>query len=190
VLAAWYREVGCHLEFDVVHLIEWDLLLLDSLDRAYSRVPHDAVGLTGFTPVSDIGRDWTWLRGSENQHAWEQLRAYARDALGYEGVPHACLGIGPCFPRSFLAKYAALAPPDVGNDELRLPLFTRALGYDVVDTGFRKRWHDPEQDQFFNGDAREIKIATVKAESARADGHRVFHPARFAYRIRSIVPPG
>jgi hypothetical protein len=182
VLAAWYRDVGRYLDFDVLHFVEWDLLMLGPIEQIYSNVPIDAVALTAFTPLSEIERDWEWLSGSTNREAWEELRAYVRAGWGYEEAPYACMGMGPCFPRRFLAEYASIDPPDLCHDELRLPLFAQALGFDVVDTGFRPHWHDPEEDRFFNGVAREISRETVDAELRNEGGRRVFHPARFVYQ--------
>jgi hypothetical protein len=171
------------MDFDVAHFIEWDLLLLDSLERLYASVPDGAVGLTAFTPISVIEHDWSWLQGSDERRQWEQLLAYARTAWSYDGVPHACSGVGPCFPRSFLARYAAIDPPHLCHDELRLPLFAQILGFSIADTGLRRQWHDRGEDRFFNTSAREIELGSVLAELAKADGRRAFHPARFVFSI-------
>lgn len=182
VLLDWFRDIGHRLVFDVVHFIEWDLLLLDPLDRLYASVPPDAVGLTAYTPVAEIGNAWRWVHEPVERQEWEQLLGYARARFGYDGTQHGCLGVGPCFPRSFLADYAAANPPDLGNDELRLPLFAELLGYAVADTGFRRRWHDPDEDQFFNATGRPVAPETVTAELAKPDGRRAFHPVSAAMR--------
>ena len=44
----------------------------------------------------------------------------------------ACLGPGYCLPREFLRRYANLDVPELGHDELRLPLFGRLLGLEVA----------------------------------------------------------
>ncbi|WP_214928892.1 hypothetical protein [Streptomyces sp. ISL-98] len=178
VLLDWFRDVGHRLSFDVVHLLEWDLLLAERLDRLYAAVPPEAVGLTAYTPISVIGEHWRWVARPDGAREWNALLAYARDRLGYDGTPHGCIGVGPCCPRSFLRDYAAVDPPDLGNDELRFPLFAEALGYPVVDTGFRRRWHDPDEDRYFNASARPIDPRTVAIELAKPDGRRAFHPVR------------
>jgi hypothetical protein len=89
---------------------------------------------------------------------------------------------GACFPKSFLARYAAIDPPDLCHDDLRLPLFAQILGYPVIDTGFRRRWDDQDEDRFFSLHAREIDLSTIGAELAKPDGRRVFHPVRAVFR--------
>ncbi|CAM5276389.1 hypothetical protein [Streptomyces griseorubiginosus] len=189
VLLDWYRETGHRLSFDVLHFIEWDLLLTEPLERAYAGVPAGAVGLTVPTPLSVIGDDWRWIAGQDEAREWRELLAFARTRYGYgcddgyDPVPHGCLGDGPCFPRAFLDDYAAADPPALGNDELRYPLFAQLLGYQVVDTGFRRAWHCPADDPYFNafGD-RNIERATIAAELAKPHGRRAFHPVRTPLR--------
>ncbi|MGW3093116.1 hypothetical protein ACWDCC_06665 [Streptomyces sp. NPDC001102] len=187
VLLDWYRDVGRRLSFDVLHLVEWDLLLADSLERIYAGVPPDAVGLTAWTPQSDVGDDWRWLGGREEAGEWRRLLTRARTDFGYDGTPYACLGIGPCFPRAFLDDYAAADPPDLGNDELRYPLFAQLLGYSVVDTGFRRGWHSPGEDRYFNATGQNISPGVVAAELASPEGRRAFHPVRVP--LRGLRPP-
>jgi hypothetical protein len=177
-LAAWYRDVGHRLEFDVLHLVEWDLLLLAPLEQLYGGVGPDAVALTAYTPLSEVAEEWEWMRRPERRAATEQLLRQARERWGYTGEPYACLGIGPRLPRAFLAAYAALDVPEVGHDEIRLPLFSAMLGFRIVDTGFRRSWHEGPDDAFFNATGTDIEEAAVLAELRRPEGRRAFHPVR------------
>jgi hypothetical protein len=178
VLASWFRDVGHTIPFDVAHLIEWDLLLVEPLDSLFSSVPEGAVGLTALTPISELEGEWTRLRHEESRKEWEALLARARSEWGYDDVPHGCVGPGPCFPRSFLEAYAALSPPTLCNDELRLPLFAQILGFRIVDTGLRGPWRGEREDAFFHFRDRDIELSVIKAELARPGGWRAFHPVR------------
>lgn len=196
-LAEWYRDFGHRLDFDVLHFLEWDILLSEPLERCYASVPPDAVGLTALTPLSDVGEDWVWLRDAERRREWQQLLAEARARWDYDETPHACWGPGPCIPRAFIERYAALPPPAPGppdaspHDELRLPLFAQVLGFELVDTGLRRGgWRDPEEDRYFNVKAAEIEPDTIDAELSRADGHRAFHPVRRRFRADEYAAAG
>jgi hypothetical protein len=83
-----------------------------------------------------------------------------------------------------LDQYAAIDPPELCHDELRLPLFAQILGFPIADTGFRRRWHDRDEDRFFNTNALEIAVSTVMTERAKPDGRRAFHPFRVAFDPR------
>jgi hypothetical protein len=181
-LAAWYRDVGSGMAFDVAHLVECDLLLLDSLERLYASVPAAAVGLTALTPLSEVEHDCEWLQLPDRRRQLERLLSYARAVWAYDGVPYACWCAGACFPRAFLERYAAIEPPELCHDRLRVPLFAQILGFPLADTGFRRGWHDPDEDRFFNRHGREIELAAIGGELAKAGGRRAFYPVRATFR--------
>ena len=176
-LTSWFREVGHENPFDIVHFVEWDLILFESCETLYADMDAAAVGLTALTPVAELEDTWEWVR-EPRRAEWQRLLAYARAEWGYDDVPYGCLAVGPCLPRSFLARYAEIDPPEDGNDELRLPLFAQILGFPLADTGFRLRWHDRREDDVFNVGGSEIEPATIRRELAKPDGRRAFHPVR------------
>lgn len=177
----WFRDVGRDFRFDILHVIQWDLMILTGVSDAYAAVPRDTVALTALTTVDAIAGHWHWTLDETAKHGWEQLLAFARTHYGYKGPPLACLGPGYALPRTFLADYSAAEVPDYAHDELRLPLFAQLLGYSLVDTGFAGPWFDAIDEQFFNANGVEISPVTVAAEIMRPNGHRVFHPCRRAF---------
>jgi hypothetical protein len=177
-LIAWYRDVGCRLQFDFVHLIEWDLLLLEPLESLYSCVPEGAVGLTALTPISELEAEWTWLRRDANRRQWEALLDHVRGELRYDGRQYGCIAGGACLPRSFLEAYAAVDPPQLCNDELRVPLFAQALGFPIVDTRLRGPWRGERDHALFHFRSQEIELSAIRSELAKPDGWRAFHPVR------------
>jgi len=177
-LAAWFHEAGHSLGFDVLHLVEWDLLLLEPLETLYASVPEGTVGLTALTPISKLEQEWTWLRRETSRREWDALLAHARTEWGYDEIPYGCLGPGPCFPRSFLEAYAAIDPPLLGNDELRLPLFAQILGFALADTRLRSPWRGEREHPLFHFRAEDVDLKTIRAELAKPNGWRAFHPVR------------
>jgi hypothetical protein len=177
-LAAWFRDVGHALDFDVAHVIEWDLVLFDALERVFASVPDDGVGLTALTPLSRLEGRWEWLDDPGLRRDWEVLLAEARRSWGYDGEPYACLGPGPCLPKVFLERFVALELPERGHDELRLPLAAQVLGFRLADTGLRRDRLDLDEDRFFNCAGVEIQLADIRGECARPGGRRAFHPMR------------
>ncbi len=179
----WYRKFGHGIEFDVLHLMQWDLLLFDSLTNLYRHVPPDALGLTGLTPVEGIASRWHWTLNEPHKTELAALAELVRERFDDREPFVACLGPGYCFPREFLRRYADLEVPELGHDELRLPLFGRLLGFRIVDTGFYPKWFDPPGEKFFNANGDEIGDGQIRSELARADGRRVFHPYRRVFDL-------
>jgi len=177
-LTAWYRAEGSKLDFDVLHVVEWDLLLVAPLDALYASVPPGTVGLTALTPIAELEGEWTWLRKAESRREWEALLAIARKEWGYDDEPYGCLAAGPSFPRAFLEAYAAVDPPVLCNDELRVPLFAQILGFELADTRLRGPWRGERDHDLFHLRADEIELTTIRSELAKPDGARAFHPVR------------
>lgn len=175
----WYRSFGHTLAFDMLHLVEWDLLLLDSLDNLYGRIPVNGVGMTSVTRVEDIERQLLWVSQEPFRSQWKELLRIARDLHGYSGAPLAGQGPGLCLPRPFLDCFADVDVPDLVNDEVRIPLFARILGFELFDTGFSNGWFSADELQFFHCQLfPEVKPSTVYQQLADPAGRRAFHPFR------------
>lgn len=173
-IRAWYALFGRDLEFDILHVLEWDLLVLEPLERAFAAVGKGEVGLTGLKPLADTPYDWRWQTHEPSISEWKGLLAFVKAEFGYNQVPYACQGPGMCFPKAFLEQYA-----DAGymvlqlcHEELRLPLYAQVFGFKIVDTGITKDWVTP----FFNCQKRAILRQAIEAELGKPDGCRVFHP--------------
>jgi hypothetical protein len=179
VIREWYRDSGHRIPFDVLNVVQWDLLLFDSLASLYRHVPADAVALSGITPVEDIAHAWHWTTVEPHRTESAELQRLARD--GYGLVPKTCIGPGMALPRRFMERYAGLHVPGIGHDELRVPLFAEVLGHPLVDTGFYPRWFDPVAERLFNANGEELPVGEVREELARPGGRRTFHPCRESY---------
>jgi hypothetical protein len=172
----WYRGVGRTFDFDALAVLQWDLLMLAPPSELYSNMPENAVGVTALAPLDAVRDRWPWLRYDVWRSQLELLQAHLEREHGFRGDPSASLGPGALLPRAFLEAYAGLDVPELCHDEVRLPLYARALGFEVVDNGFHGRWFDPAEERVFNADKQPISRAVVHAELARSDGRRVFHP--------------
>lgn len=172
----WFRNVGTNITFDVAHLIEWDLLLCQSLDRLYSHVPAAAVGLTAVRPVKDLGSQWLPTAQEPFSLEWKQLFSWAKEVHSYSAEPHACMGPGYCVPSAFLEAYSRLSMPEMSLDELRLPLASQLLDIPWTDTRLSRAWFFEGEHRIFNTIKKEVAPATVAKELQQPRGRRAFHP--------------
>jgi hypothetical protein len=169
---AWYALFGRELEFDMLHLLEWDLLILEPLEKVFAAVGPNEVGLTGLKSLADTPYNWPWRTMEPWASEWEGLLVHVRKTYGFDGFPQACQGPGMCFPKSFLDRYTDAHVLQLSNDELRVPLYAQAMGFRMVDTGIISDWTTP----FFNCRKNRISRAAVECEMTKPDGCRVFHP--------------
>jgi hypothetical protein len=179
VIRDWYRNRGRLLAFDVIHVIQWDLLLFSPLRQLYAHVPRDAVALTGLTPLDAIASRWHWTTVEPHRSEMLALLEWAHQRWKY--YPRACLGPGVALPRAFLDRYANEEIPVLGHDEVRLPLFGHVFGFRLVDTGFYPEWFHPATERVFNANGGELSVVDVRNELAVASGWRAFHPCRASF---------
>jgi Glycosyl transferase family 2 len=188
---SWYRDFGAHRDFDVAHSVQWDLLLLAPLSVLYRDVPGESVGLTGLTTVDAIADRWHWTQNEPHRSDFVRLKELVERRFGYDMPFRACLGPGYCLPRKFLDAYAHADVPELGHDEIRLPLYAAILGFEVADTGFYPRWFDTLEERFFNAASDDIDEQLIRSELARPRGRRAFHPFRREFALaRAAAPAG
>ncbi len=174
----WYENVGKALVFDTLYFIEWDLLLFESLEKAYGHIPENGVGLTSLTLLENIEKKWFWFSSESLRHQWQCLLGFVKDKYGYDQTPLACEFSGACIPRGFLEEYSKAVIPEFCHDELRLPLFSQVFKYKCYDTNFSRKWFDELEKTYFNCDNKEISLSTISKELVKPCGRRAFHPVR------------
>ena len=183
-LLRWFRDLGRHLAFDMLHLVEWDLLLLASLDRIYGEAGREGVALAGLTPLERIQRDWYWTSVEPYATQWRQLQRHARDQYGWQGPAFACQGPANALSRAFLERYAREPVPELVHDELRLPLYAQALGFELAGLPhIYREIKDPGEMKFFNCEKQPIEERTIRSELLKPLGRRVFHPFRNPFQL-------
>lgn len=182
----WYRDYGHQLDFDFVHVLEWDLLYFESLEKLFSHVPENAVGLTGLIPLKKIEKIWYWTRNQEKREEWLQLMEFFQKEFEYNQEPFAMLGPGTTLPKSFLESIRHIEIPDLGNDELRIPLLAQAYGYEMSDTGFYRKWFSKREFRYFNSNAYIVKPGIMEKQLKRKKGRRVFHPCNQYFKLNEL----
>ena len=183
-LCDWFRNYGHSVDFDILYLIEWDLLQLGSFENLYRHVPSDGIGLTGLISMKKIPK-WRWILKEPWRSQWLELLAHVQKKYNYKKIPHGCLGPGNVFPRAFIEKYSEIAVPVLCHEEIRFPLFAQVLGFKLYDNGFYQDWYNRTDDDFFScaHDKKEIKRSVMDIEMDKLTGRRVFHPCKTVFKI-------
>ena len=129
ILQDWYIKTGRDIDFDMAHIIEWDLLLLEGIKELYRYIPNGYLGLTGIVPIKEIEDKWYWTSDIIRRQEWLNLMAILKERYAYNCMPYATFGPGTCLPKAFLEKYSELDIPELCNDEIRIPLFAQILDF-------------------------------------------------------------
>jgi hypothetical protein len=178
VLFDWYFNYGKDIDFDNVYLIEWDFILLDSLENAYGHIPADKAALTGLVTVKTIEDLWFWTKHPPLRAEWLQLLNFVRTNCNYKQEPYAINCPGLRLPKSFFEKLGDFRLPILGNDELRIPMYCQITGTEMLDTNFFRDWFSNKEKRFFNCNALIVKPSTISAEYRKKEGRRAFHPVK------------
>jgi hypothetical protein len=174
----WFRRYGTNTAFEMLHVVEWDLLLLAGVAEVFGHVNSDAVGITAPRPVTSVEGTWDWFTDDAYRRQWTELLEWARRNFAYRGEPLCCLGPGWCFPRTFLDACTGLAVPELCHDELRVPLIAQVLGFPLADTRICRAWMSRAEHEFFNCSDIEVQPGTILRELDDPCGRRAFHPYR------------
>ena len=180
ILKVWYVHIGKDIDFDRAYVIEWDLLLLDSLKNIYQNIGVNEVGVTGLMPVDKIKDNWYWSTDKNQKRKLEYVFSLARQYYGHNSVFYASLGPGLCFPKSYLDNFSKLNMPAICHEEIYFPLFAQLLNYPLKDTEFFNGWFNDKEKRYFNCDKNYVSKKTIRSELLLR-GRKVFHPYQKQY---------
>ncbi len=175
-IRSWFREVGSLLDFDMLHVIEWDLLLTSPIDDLYRHVPKGSLGLSGVQKIAEVGRRWNWTTKETKREEYLALLKHVRRHYGYTKNPLCCFAPGMCLPKRFLVQYAKHRIPTLSNDEVRLPLYAQIFGFPITDTRLCSTLYKAEEFSLFNTDKVEVPLRAIAQELKNRNGQRAFHP--------------
>lgn len=179
VIKEWFDQHGHNVPFDVLHVIEWDLLITAPLEEAYpSGLSRDTVALSGAIPMEMAQRyDWDWATGlsTSSEELFRSLCASFENSTP-SATAYAGLYPGITFGRHALKKYAEAIEklPLIGNDEWRTGVLSPILESEVRDTGFYDGWDTDTISKTFNCMNNTISADKIKTE----DQSLAFHPVR------------
>lgn len=168
----WFIEHGHQWAFDMLHLVEWDLLLLAPLEQLFGHV-RDGVALTHVRSLATLRAEgWVWARGFKHRARLALLRRHLRRHFSFaldDAQQKAGVFGAACLSRAFLQYYSRVAVPRFCHDEVRMPAFAQAFGMRVHDTGLRT------DGLSFRCSKRALSPGAV-AWLARETGAAAFHP--------------
>lgn len=168
----WFKDTGWRFSFDMLHVIEWDMILLKPLDEVLAHV-REGIALTALKPLKELKKEgWGWITQPDRQEQFKELCAFVLEKYGVTIDPdHQKAGVfgGASLSRSFLERYAEDDIPKLTHDEIRTAVFAVAFGMPLADTNLR------QEVRFFNCDKDYLSAGEVYANASR---FAVFHPVK------------
>lgn len=174
-IAKWYKEVGHEFNFEMAHIVAWDMLLLKSISSHFSEI-KDGVAITDPIRLSKIYDKWFWTSGDPGREEWLKLLDSVKEKFDYNQSPWACVCAGASFSREFLDRYSKETPLDVCNDETRIPLYAQCFGLPIHNTNLGGHFLALKKESW-----TEIEIL-----DAYRKGVIAFHPVRIILDLERL----
>lgn len=182
MLLTWYEERGRHLEWETLFIMQWDMLILDSLDRLFKGLEPGELLLSGYRPFKEVSEWWHW--GDPDYSELDQFRKKLRNEFKYDGDLFACLFVVSCLPRIFFEKSLTERYPEPGFLEYKIPTMAKIYNIPVCcDHDFEPWWNSdpavadaPVENRTLNAIGYDVPIWVILKELADTGGSRLFHP--------------
>lgn len=177
MLLDWYEKRGKNLKWDSVAVIQWDMLVFDSLLNQFSGIKKNEIFLSGLRILNkEIENKWDWtMPGRKERPNYLNFLNYARKNYNYAGNPLCCLFILQVFPKIFFEKYSAVANKKMGMLEYKIPIYTKIFNIPFYKKDLGVKWFEKTKKPL-NAIPEEINQKYIKKQLAKKNGYRIFHP--------------
>lgn len=174
----WYDKRGRSLDWDSIAVIQWDMLIFDSLSKQFSKMKKDQIYLSGLRRIDkEVENRWDWVKpgGKEGQNYLKFLE-YVKINYGYtDRLPLCSQFIFQIFPRIFFEKYLTVKDRKVGMLEYKIPIYAKIFGIDFFKKNIGTHWFGNKQEPL-NAIPKEIPREYIDEQLKKKDGWRIFHP--------------
>lgn len=178
VLKDWYVSLGKKLSFDRLFLLEWDFLVFKPLSEVFPILDPQQLAFSGLVPMRKIENKWYWTKSEVRKPEWQALKIHVKNKYDYSKPGFACVCPGMNLSKEFLDFMESSELPEYCNDEVRFPVYAGIGGFELVDTGFFRKWFSKKEYKYFNCNGFEVQDKIIHRELERKKGRRVFHPYR------------
>jgi hypothetical protein len=127
LLLEWYQERGRFLPFDLLAIVQWDVLLLAPIDTLFAGMRDNDVFFSSARPAETMGA-WYWTSDPREKPSYEEFRRYLKADCHYDGSPWCCEFVAACLPRMFFEHWLRIGRPAVGFIEYKLPTYAKMFG--------------------------------------------------------------
>lgn len=176
----WFEKRGVDLEWDSMAIVQWDMLVFDSIQNQFPNIKKDEIYLSGKRELDEkIENTWTWTMpdGEERKNYLEFLE-YIKNNHNYEGEKICCLFIFQIMPRVFFKKYLTVKDKEIGMLEYKIPMYAKIFRIPFYEKDLGVHWSDKGklEEMPLNAWPIEIKKEYINTELKKEKGYRIFHP--------------
>jgi len=177
MLQHWFEKRGYDLPWDSVAVVQWDMLVFDSLENQFAGLKKDQIFLSGLQKLdNETEKNWYWTSPNHDQRQrYTDFLDHIKNEYNYENELLCCLFIFQIFPRLFFEKYSTVKERELGMLEYKIPIYANIFGIPFYKKDMGVRWHE-KKIKPLNAIPEEIPEAYIRKELRKKKGWRVFHP--------------
>ena len=178
VLLDWYDKRGRNLEFDSAVVVQWDMLVFDSLENQFKGIAKDQIFLSGLKKLDNYTENnWDWTRpGREERKNYLNYIRYVSENYQYNHEPVCCLFVLEVFPRIFFEKYLKIKNKEFGMLEYKVPIYSEIFNIPFFEKDLGVHWWGNVKTMPMNAEPTEIETRYINKELGKKNGWRIFHP--------------
>lgn len=179
VLLDWYKKRGINLEdWDSVAVVQWDMLILDSLWNQFPNIKKDEIFISGMRELSKEKEvEWNWTRPENKERKrYKSFLSHIQKMYGYTQRVWSCLFMQQILPRSFFETLLNIDHYDVGFLEYKVPTYIKIFDLPVYEKDVGVCWSGDTREYPMNARPEEIQKEYIEDELTKKDGWRMFHP--------------
>ena len=194
ILSSWFQERGAELAWESVLIVQWDILILASIEMLFGCLERDQVYLPGLMAIEEIETEWCWVRPDHwEAEVYLSFKEHLAMTYGYDGPWLGCQFITAVLPRKFLKMYSSISLPELGFLEYKLPAYAKIFGLELAELpGIDVSWPVGKKKRrrpACSAERWEVGSLTIAWHAFRQRGQRLFHPfyRPFPSRTRTII---
>lgn len=177
----WFQKKGTDLEWDSIAIVQWDMLVFNSIKKQFKGIKKDEIYLSGIRTLDkEIENRWVWTKpDGKERNNYIQFLKYIRKNFGYKSDVFCCKFIFQIFPRLFFEKYLTVKNREIGMLEYKIPLYAKIFDIPFFEKDLGVWWFEIKSKKCetpLNANTVEIKKSFIESELNKKKGFRFFHP--------------
>jgi hypothetical protein len=179
ILLDWYDKRGRNLIWDSVAIIQWDLLLFDSLENQLPELKKGEIFFSGLKKLDKrTENSWYWTHPGETQRKnYLNFKKYIDDTYSYgKSEMMCCMFILQVFPRIFFDMHLRVKNKKIGMLEYKIPTYADIFNIPFYEKDLGVYWGGKLNTYPLNAKETEIKKTFILKYLNSPDGWRIFHP--------------
>lgn len=171
MLLDWYERRGRELAWDQIAVVQWDMLVFDSIQKQLPGMKSGEMFLSGLGRLDAAAEgSWFWTRPDGGQRDnYVRFKEHVRQVYGYARELLHCGFIFLVIPRAFFERYAEVPDRELGMLEYKIPTYAEIFGIPFYEKDFGVN-------AALNAVSQEIPDDFIRRELEKPDGWRLFHP--------------